>query len=367
MSSFENDLKAANERMKRERYGVTIRRRGDRLYLRATLPPRPDSNKTEAHQQDIALTVYANPAGLKRAIVDARKLSADIATWERFDWADWGVFPKLDTRTVGEWLKDYEAQYFSENERNGGSETTWKKDYKQPILNLPQDEPLSAEMLLVGIYDKEANSRSRKRFYDAYRRLAKFAGLDVEFGKNLRGNYSASSVDHRDLPSDELIEQWHDRIPSHEWRWVFGVIAACGLRNHEVFHVDLEAIQETPLIWVKESKTVPHYALSCPKRWWREWMLHNAIMPDTPNKSTNEFYSNKVSQYFGRDLARAVGERMPFGMQDLRHRWSIRASEAGIEPEFAARLQGHSNEVHTETYQRHTDEQVFLRILKKLD
>jgi hypothetical protein len=364
METFDNDLEAANARMKRERYGVTIRRRGGTLYLRATLPPRPDSDKPKAHQQDIALGIYANPPGLKRAIADARKLSSDIAL-KRFEWSDWGVLPNLDRRTVGEWIKAYEAHYFTENERNGSSETTWHKDYRLPILKLPQDEPLTPDMLLAGINAKAPDSRSRKRFYDAYRRLAAFAGLDVDFGK-LRGKYSASSVNHRDLPSDEDIALWRDRIPDQAWRWVFGVVAAYGLRSHEAFHIDLETIQKSPLIWVEKSKTVPHYAMPVPKRCWEEWRLFEVDMPFLPGDATNALLSNRVSQYFGRDLERAIGERMPFGMQTLRHCWSIRASEYGIEPEFAAKLQAHSERIHADTYQRHTDEKLFRRLLKKL-
>jgi hypothetical protein len=37
------------------------------------------------------------------------------------------------------------------------------------------------------------------------------------------------------LPSDEVIVEWYDRIPNPTWRYVYGIMATYGLRNHEVF------------------------------------------------------------------------------------------------------------------------------------
>jgi hypothetical protein len=356
-------IKAANAVMKRDCYGVTIRRRGDRLYLRSTLPPKPDSKRQDAHQQEISLKVYANAAGLRFAKNESKRLSADLGG-KMFDWKNWGWVAKLESRTVGDWLQAYEAWYFSENERNGKSETTWHTDYSLPILRLPQDEPLTESMMLREIKAKGKDTRSRKRFVDCYRRFARFAGLEVDFDR-LKGKYKQSSVNHRDLPTDEQIRAWRDRIPDPAWQWYFGVIAAYGIRNHEPFHIDLDRIRKSPLIWVRDSKSGSHYALAIPPRWWEEWRLYEPILPDI-SFTRNSQYSTRTSQYFGRDLKTAIGERLPFGMQDLRHRWSIRASEMDVAPEFAAKLQAHSQKMHTDVYQRHTDEQTFLKVLKKL-
>jgi hypothetical protein len=64
-------LEAMNERLKSARVGVTIRQKGNRLYLYATLPPNPDSTRTVAHQQDVSLKIYANPVGLEWAETEA--------------------------------------------------------------------------------------------------------------------------------------------------------------------------------------------------------------------------------------------------------------------------------------------------------
>ncbi|MEH2270409.1 MAG: hypothetical protein V7K68_18660 [Nostoc sp.] len=64
-------IEVINDRLKNALIGVRVEARGDRLLLRATLPPKPGSNKTKPHQQYLALGIYANPAGLQRAEAEA--------------------------------------------------------------------------------------------------------------------------------------------------------------------------------------------------------------------------------------------------------------------------------------------------------
>ena len=43
--------------------------------------------------------------------------------------------------------------------------------------------------------------------------------------------------------NDELIEKTYSLIPNEQWRLVFGLMAAYGLRNHEVFFCDLSCLK----------------------------------------------------------------------------------------------------------------------------
>jgi hypothetical protein len=70
-------LQAINQRLKDGNLGVALRQKGSSLYLRAILPPKP--GETQWKQRDIALKIYANPAGLERAEAEARKLGALLA------------------------------------------------------------------------------------------------------------------------------------------------------------------------------------------------------------------------------------------------------------------------------------------------
>jgi len=79
-------LEAVNQRLKGAKVEVTVRQKGNRLYLRSTLPPKPGSQKTKPYQQDLAFKIYANPARLEKAEAEARKLGALLA-YKEFDWA----------------------------------------------------------------------------------------------------------------------------------------------------------------------------------------------------------------------------------------------------------------------------------------
>jgi hypothetical protein len=79
-------LKAANDRLKTSNTGITIFKRGAKLSLRGMLPAKPP--KAGKSQQTIALDVYANPAGIKRAENEARILSGKLAL-NQFKWDDY--------------------------------------------------------------------------------------------------------------------------------------------------------------------------------------------------------------------------------------------------------------------------------------
>jgi hypothetical protein len=107
--------------------------------------------------------------------------------------------------------------------------------------------------LLDFIKTTEPNSRSRKRACDYCHKLAEFAELPGrEAIKKYKGAYSAKSVDPRVLPSDNATATWHSTISNPGWRWVAGMLAVYGLRNHEVFRLDLK---DFPVIRVLDGKT----------------------------------------------------------------------------------------------------------------
>ncbi len=72
--NFEGRLKQANSRLRLGRCGVSIEVAGKRLCLRGTLPPRPGSSKAGPYQQRLFLGHHANPAGLKLAEQEAKRV-----------------------------------------------------------------------------------------------------------------------------------------------------------------------------------------------------------------------------------------------------------------------------------------------------
>jgi hypothetical protein len=78
---------------------VSVRRKGEALYLRAVLPPRPGSKsqQTEPHQQDLTLKVQANRYGFEVALEKAIALGLALGRGE-FNWNDYlePIAPQLN-------------------------------------------------------------------------------------------------------------------------------------------------------------------------------------------------------------------------------------------------------------------------------
>jgi integrase len=350
--SAEELLKEVNSRLRSGKAGVTVSPVGGMLYLRATLPPKPGSNKQSPYQQRISLGVRLNPPGVKRAEAEALKLSSELAL-DKFDWRNWqNDKQKQSPKTIADWVKDFETHYFSRRERNPKSTTTWEKDYKIPYARLPQHRQLGADVLIETALTYEPDTRSRQRACTAYGRLAKFAGIDVQMSQ-YRGRYSPKSVNPRDLPSDEKILELIEGMQNPRWRFLMLLMTIYGLRDHEVFYVDLEGLQIAPgVCTVTESdglslddggKTGWREVWPYPADWWEKYLKGQTIILPKLTAKKNSDYGMRISQYFKR-------KKLPIVPYDLRHAWAARTAVAGLDPAIAAKMMGHDLSVHTRVY-----------------
>lgn len=363
------DTSEANQRLKNGRCGVSIQRRGDRLYLRATLPPKPGSSKEQNHQQEISLGIYANKDGVKRAYSEALRLSSDVALG-RFSWGDWGnVAPSQPALSCGDWVRKFEADYWARRERNPKSESTWRYSYAPFLALLPESAPLNKEtlMMILGVdrsadrrrKHQEPNTRSRSQCCMVFNALCRYAGLDIDLSP-YRGNYNVKRAAPRDIPSDEEIEEWRSKIINPAWQWAYGMIAAYGLRNHEVFLIDVELLRSgDPYLQLTGGKTGERRCLPIPSKWVEDFDLFNVKIPPCSGPN-NRALGGRVTQYF-----RRAG--VPFSPYVLRHAWAVRATVAGLPTKIAAELQGHSAAVHEEVYQSNIGSRHLLEAWKRLE
>lgn len=340
---FQERLNRANGRLKAAKIRVRVQAIGQALYLRGTLPPKPDSAKPLPHQQRIALGLPANPRGLALAEERAKQVGVELEAG-RFTWANYSQAP---TDTVGEWVDKFKARF-------QGANITWKTDYQQPYNKLPGNKPLTLALLEQTAAKTEPNSRSRLRACNAYRQLAELAGLPTESFAQLKGSYSASEVDPRLLPEDEAIAAWRGEIRDPGWRWVYGMIAAYGLRPHEVYSCDLA---DFPTVRVHEAtKTGSRFVWPLYPEWADSWGLQERIDPplDLARGYTNAQLGTKTSKFFER-----WGKCYAY---DLRHSYARRCLEFGFSPEFGAKMMGHSPDTHCRIYRRWIDESTYRAI-----
>ena len=109
---IQGKLNQANGRLRAAKVGVIIEAKGDRLYLRATFPPKPDTQKTKPFQQRLALGFHANPTGIKQAELEARKVGAMLDCKE-FSWQPYLKHELHKSKQlVSDWVAKFEQDYF---------------------------------------------------------------------------------------------------------------------------------------------------------------------------------------------------------------------------------------------------------------
>lgn len=347
-------LKLVNARLEAGLTGVAIQQIGKRLYLRATLPPKPNSKNRKSHQQRIKLSIYASEEGIKQAEAEARKLSALIACRE-FKWELYLAITDNATDNSGkyyarEWIEKYEKYYFETRNRNNQTETTWKTDYMAIFRRLPQTEILDADLIMEVVLSTAPDTRNRKRACMALAALANYAGIEVNL-KRYRGKYNPRKVTPRNLPTDTEIATKYYQITNQAWQWVFGMLATYGLRNHEVFRLDFKSLtQGDRVIRVSEnSKTGSRLVYPYYPEWFEEFNLSQVKLPNIVLDRPNGDVGHSVTLWFHRHIK----DIKPY---DLRHCWAIRTLNFGLKDTLAAQQMGHSVKVHQEIYHHWIDE-----------
>ncbi len=355
-------VEQANGRLKSSNAGILIELAGNSLRLRGVLPPKPNSTKKIPCQQRISLNylgIKANPAGIKEAEAQARKISA-LITCREFEWQPYLRASEVSVcHTIADWVSKFKADYFARRSRTPQSETTWEGDYLRVFSKLPQNEPLTVEALTCVIHSTLPDTRNRKRTVIALNAIAKFALLEVNF-KPYSGTYSPSKVQLRNLPNDSTIANWYYKVVPDDWRWAYGVLATYGLRNHELFYLDFS---EFPMLKVLDGKTGSRLVYPIYPEWATGWELNNVNLPKCSGK-TNSDLGSRVQHAFKR-------LEIPFTPYDLRHAWAVRSLEWGLDISLAAKQMGHSVQVHSEQYHhwigKDVHEKAFNALANRLD
>lgn len=341
----------ANQRLKKGKSGVSIERRGGVLWIRGTLPSKPHLNRAKPYQQHFTLDLPANPVGIQQAERQAKLIGAELKLG-RFDWSNY-LSRAAQSETVSDWIVKFEVDYWKRRARTKSSESTWKSNYLKVLSKLPQGEVLTLELLIEFILKIEPDTRSRQRACTVLHQFAKHAKLPgFESIKELVGDYSPKSVSPRSLPSDTEIALWRETIKNEGWRWVYGMVAAYGLRPHEVFHVDL---YDFPTVRIDDdTKTNARFIYPIYPEWVEQWDLRNVRLPQLKviKEGDNTKIGTKVSKFF-------YLSDIPFAAYDLRHSYARRCSEFGFSPDLGAKLMGHSVSTHTKIYRAWIDEAVY--------
>ena len=345
-------LDAANKRLKNSGCAAKILARGNKLSLRATVPAKPGQGNKPS-QKVISLGLYFNDAGIKMAEIKAQKLSGELAL-DKFSWDDWLKKNKgeastekgeiVKSKTIADWTEEFEADYFARRPRTPATESTFRVEYRAMFSKMPPDIELTADFLHKFVIKYPPDKRQRKRACMVASVLAKFAKIEIDLSP-YRGNYNSAIVP-KDIPTDRQIVEWYHSIPNPAWQYVFGIMAAYGISNHELFYCNLESLRESPG-HLESHYRKNHYGVRriwcLYPQWWEQFELNKPReLPKITGKD-NQAKGSRITRAFSRyGLCRPTW---------IRHAWAIRAMDF-MPDALAARQMAHTLKVHNETYQR---------------
>ena len=193
--------------------------------------------------------------------------------------------------------------------------------------------------------------------------MASFAGLEVNFNR-YKGNYSHTQKE-KELPTDEQIAKWYWKIPNSNYQYAYGIMAAYGISNHELFYVDLESLEDAPGHLISSYRKA-HYGVRriwcLYPEWWQEWELYKPReLPKVTGKN-NQDLGSRITKGFKRYGVCKPGY--------LRHCWAIRAMGFMPNP-MAAKMMAHTEQEHNKTYQRwinqFQEEQFYKLLMERKD
>lgn len=355
----------ANQRFKAAQLGVQIERRGQKLVLRATFPPRPHSSRLHPHQQRLSLGLPATKAGLKQSEQEAKIVAAKLLE-RSFDWRQYqsaGPYggKRLHQMSLTEQIHAFRASFFQQRHSSTSAQTTWRTAYAPYLRKLERTVQTSgrltmAEAIYATLDAIPQSSRSRQIACTALHAFAQFANVELPSGIEMRwGTYSRSKAKLRHLPTDEAIIAAYHQIPNPAWQFVYGMMATYGLRNHEVFFCDYSRLQQESSALshrsvevLETTKTGQREVWPFPPEWIAQFDLQTVVLPNLTTDLTTTTLQ-RIGQKVTTQLRRYG---LPFKPYDLRHAWAVRTIHVGLPDTVAAQMMGHSVAIHTQTYHR---------------
>lgn len=335
-------LDEANNRLESARVPVRILTRGGRLKLQATLPKKTGEG-TGKKQRQIALNLPATADGYREAEAKAHQLGRSLL-FRVFKWEDWEETESEGT-TVREWVEKLREAHFSENKISG---YTWERHWMRVYNQLPQDSELTAAAILAQVLITEPNSWTRRQTCLKLQRLADLAGVEVNL-KKYQGNYGRGTQQAIAVPTDEEIARFIHGMKSAPWRWIAGMLATFGLRDHEVCFCHFEEDPDgQTVLQVEEGKTGPRLVYPFYPGWVEEFGLLEVVRPKLTFREDSKYRDAGDRIYKG--LKRQGLAHHPYA---YRHAYAIRESVVfGLPVAEAAANMGHDPSVHLSTYNR---------------
>ena len=342
MAQLRTELRTANARLKALGNKCSITERGELKYLQATLPSK-DGGGTK--QQRITLGKVSLPEAEKKGMELGHLIRTGF-TWEAWEEPIKSKITFGDFRTVGRQL--YEQKY--------QTESAWTKKWRPALNKLPPDHVACSDSLVISVVQSMPfGSAGRRDQGNVISQIAHTLKMDRAGIQEAARGYSTASLEERKIPKDPEIETLFKQIKLPHWRWMYGMCATFGLRPHEIVECKIDKDGNCEI--GDDTKTGVHIAWPCNERWLTEFKLLEMCRP-TQGKETVGNVANNYLHDRG---------PLPWPLYHLRHAYAIRLFNKGIPSDVGARLMGHSETVHRQTYKRWYDAREITKLRAKYD
>ncbi len=354
-----------NQELESKGINLRIEKRGKVLNIRGSLPDKRSQNLSKV--QRISLKLPHNIKGLEEA-----KRAIELIDFQlkknQFYWSHWIKEKAISTRIsnkieVRNEVESFKKQFFSDTSKSkstSGRISTWQSAYK-PYMNRligvshESTLKLNEELFLKILLSYKENSRSRQQCGIALSALARHLKLELPKNwKQLQSGYGIHESNFRELPNDEEILNSFQSIPNPKWRFVFGLMATYGLRNHEVFFSDLSCLKKNGdkiLRVFPNTKTGEHQVWPFHPEWVSLFKLDQPGITQDLLPCIKTDLRETTLQHIGRRVSEQFRRyKIAFTPYDLRHAWAVRTILIGLPNTVAAKMMGHSVSIHTKTY-----------------
>jgi hypothetical protein len=263
------------------------------------------------------------------------------------------VFPSEFSRIV-ELIKDDRVN------GNGILEDTWHREYYKPYCHyiqwcLNNHQLINTQSIAEYLTSIPQNSRKRKRYYTSLKFLIDYLHLPTQYINKsgipcdisrLASTYELSPVDPESLPPDEKFIEDANWISLHhpDWYHLYCYLLLYGLRNTELEEMDYF---KYPNAFIRKSKnSKQRYVLPFKSEWIDLLKIDEQIKLPQLNRKTRYGFSHAVTTFFREN-------KLAYTPLMMRHRYARCMAEQKVDPLIAARMMGHSLNVHQNSYMKY--------------
>jgi hypothetical protein len=280
--------------------------------------------------------------------INRRTAAKQLATLERqlltgtFEWAYW-----LDEAPGAiTWREAIARLYRARVVLGRTGQTTWDVNYLGRLRQInPSSACTTASMATaLGRYDRA--SASYKELFYLLRHLARLVA--IPFPEVPIPTYHQAQLVA--VPTEAEIIAWVEGAPDPA-RWYWGMMAAYGLRPHEIegsVLIDRDLCQV-----IEATKTGFRTVVPVPREWVERFDLRDRRLRPRLEGSTSTNRPDAVSQWLSKELRK---QGLPWRPYALRHAYAARLWRQGgsrLDLYTAARLMGHTATQHAKTYRAH--------------